>query len=234
MVLVAHPARAVAEALAARLAPDARVASATTLAEALGMLAACPHRLVLAASSLPADTLNRPVERDAGSTGRLVRALRDAPWAPDVALLGPTDEVRSGAAARAGARGWLTMDGSAVAFRAAVEALLRGELVLDRHTPGALPARRGVLPGGEHGDRDGDTDPALDAARRLARLSRREREVLRHLVAGLAPAAIAQALTVSPATARKHVERVRAKLGVCSAVEAVAVARRAPSAESGF
>lgn len=226
-LLVAHPSRAVAEALAARLVSPADrsvpgAGTATTAAEALALLAARPHRLALAATSLPAHAASHPVERDAASVGRLVRLLRDARWAPDVALFGPADERCRAAAARAGARGWLAVEGTAAAFAAAVAALLRGEVVLG-------PATAAVVAAGVDAGAD---DPALDAARRVALLTDREREVLRHLTTGLPPAAIARLLIVSPATVRTHVERVRRKLGARSAIEAVAVARRATPGES--
>ena len=60
------------------------------------------------------------------------------------------------------------------------------------------------------------------ALRRAARLSRREREVLALLAEGGDNGSIAQALVISPETARTHIQNVLAKLGVHSRLEAAA------------
>jgi PAS domain S-box-containing protein len=57
-------------------------------------------------------------------------------------------------------------------------------------------------------------------------LTRREREVLRLLVRGLATAEIAGALSVSPITARNHVTNLMEKLGASTRLQAVAIASR--------
>lgn len=62
---------------------------------------------------------------------------------------------------------------------------------------------------------------------RLSGLTAREREVLACMVAGMNRNAIGEALFVSPNTVRTHTQRVLAKLGVHSSLEAVAVALRA-------
>ena len=59
----------------------------------------------------------------------------------------------------------------------------------------------------------------------IGRLSSREREVLDLLAQGLGTRAIAESLVVSPVTARNHVQRVLAKLGVHTRLEAVAAMR---------
>lgn len=58
----------------------------------------------------------------------------------------------------------------------------------------------------------------------LSRLSPRETEVLRLLAAGGDHREIAEALTISPSTAKTHISRVLSKLDVRSRVEAVALA----------
>ena len=60
---------------------------------------------------------------------------------------------------------------------------------------------------------------------RLTRLTGREIQVLRCLAAGLGRVEIAERLYVSPHTARTHIQRVLSKLGVHSALAAMAVAR---------
>jgi DNA-binding NarL/FixJ family response regulator len=59
-----------------------------------------------------------------------------------------------------------------------------------------------------------------------ALLTRRELEVVRLLAAGQGTKAMADALHVSPATVRNHVQNISAKLGVHSRLEAVAWATR--------
>lgn len=67
-------------------------------------------------------------------------------------------------------------------------------------------------------EKSGPPDPAIDA------LTRRERQVLRLLAHGLGTDALAGALSISPATARNHIQRILEKLGVHSRLEAVAYA----------
>lgn len=57
-------------------------------------------------------------------------------------------------------------------------------------------------------------------------LTRREREVLSHLVLGRSTAVLAKALGVSVTTARSHIQSVLTKLGVHSQLEAVTAAVR--------
>jgi DNA-binding NarL/FixJ family response regulator len=59
----------------------------------------------------------------------------------------------------------------------------------------------------------------------LARLTRRETEVLALLGRGARAAQIARQLGVSPATVRNHVQSILKKLGVHSQLEAVLLAR---------
>jgi DNA-binding CsgD family transcriptional regulator/tetratricopeptide (TPR) repeat protein len=59
---------------------------------------------------------------------------------------------------------------------------------------------------------------------RLARLTEREHEVLRHVIRGESNDEIAETLFISPKTASVHVSRILAKLGVNSRAKATAVA----------
>lgn len=72
--------------------------------------------------------------------------------------------------------------------------------------------------------RAGDGPPAG-----LARLTEREREVLRLLAEGLDTRQIAERLTLSRATVRNHVQHILSKLKVHSRLEAVALSLRHPS-----
>ncbi|MGQ0669963.1 MAG: response regulator [Actinomycetota bacterium] len=60
----------------------------------------------------------------------------------------------------------------------------------------------------------------------LARLTRRETEILRRLASGESTAAIAETLGISPLTVQSHVKSILAKLGVHSKIEAVTMAWR--------
>jgi two-component system nitrate/nitrite response regulator NarL len=57
-------------------------------------------------------------------------------------------------------------------------------------------------------------------------LTRREREVLRLLASGASTQTVAARLFISPATARTHIHRILAKLGIHSRLEAVTFALR--------
>jgi DNA-binding NarL/FixJ family response regulator len=63
---------------------------------------------------------------------------------------------------------------------------------------------------------------ALTRASARARLTSREREVLDLVAAGSTNAAIAEALSVSPGTVKKHLDNIYAKLGVDSRTGAAA------------
>jgi DNA-binding NarL/FixJ family response regulator len=65
-----------------------------------------------------------------------------------------------------------------------------------------------------------------EALRLTAQLTPREREVLAILAEGGSNDAIAQALVISPQTARTHIQNVLTKLGVHSRLEAAAFVRR--------
>jgi DNA-binding CsgD family transcriptional regulator len=64
------------------------------------------------------------------------------------------------------------------------------------------------------------------AAGEVDPLTRREVEVLNWLALGLMDREIAENLSISERTVQKHVENIRAKLGVRSRAAAVAEARR--------
>jgi DNA-binding NarL/FixJ family response regulator len=67
-----------------------------------------------------------------------------------------------------------------------------------------------------------------ELARRMARLSPREREVLELLTEGMRAAAIAEYFVVSMPTVRTHIRSILAKLQVGSQLEAVALFRQQP------
>ncbi|WP_285588792.1 LuxR C-terminal-related transcriptional regulator [Actinomycetospora sp. NBRC 106378] len=72
-----------------------------------------------------------------------------------------------------------------------------------------------------------------ELSRRLARLSRREREVLELLAEGRRAAAVAERLVVSMPTVRTQIRSILTKLEVSSQLEAVALFRQQPDTGRG-
>jgi DNA-binding NarL/FixJ family response regulator len=124
------------------------------------------------------------------------------PAVPVLVVSGETtaDAIR-GAFAH-GARGFVPKNSSGPAFRAAVEAILRGE----RYVPPQVLA--GDLPAPPR-PRD-----AQDGAVAAERLTTRQGDVLRLLARGLTNKEIAHELDMSPATVRVHVTAILKVLGV--------------------
>lgn len=114
-------------------------------------------------------------------------------------------------AIEAGASGYLTKESPLSELIDATRATYRGETLIPRRMLGSL-LRRLIL-------RRREQDEAL---RRTSRLTRREREVLALLAEGADNDAIAQALVISPQTARTHIQNVLSKLEVHSRLEAAA------------
>ena len=102
----------------------------------------------------------------------------------------------------------------------ATRAIHQGETLVPSRMLGPLLARL------IHRRRERD-----EAAKRIGRLTRREREVLGLLSQGISNEGIAQALVISPETARTHIQNVLGKLGVHSRLEAAAFARQNQTAE---
>jgi len=124
-------------------------------------------------------------------------------------------------ALEAGASGYLTKACPLSELIEATRAIHQGETLVPAPMLGPLLAR--LIHRRSHQD---------EAAKRLARLTRREREVLGLLSEGISNEGIAQALVISPETARTHIQNVLGKLGVHSRLEAAAVARQNGVSES--
>jgi two-component system NarL family response regulator len=131
---------------------------------------------------------------------------------PDCKVLVLTDEEDQGALTRAleaGANGYLTKESPIGELIDAVRAVHRGETLVPTRMLGRL--FDGLI---RHRK---DQDAAI---RLMSRLTRREREVLILLAEGAGNEAIAEALIISPETARTHIQNVLSKLGVHSRLEA--------------
>jgi DNA-binding NarL/FixJ family response regulator len=113
--------------------------------------------------------------------------------------------------ARLGVRGYLTMQSQVSDFVGAVDALLHGAIAMP-------PELMGLVWDDLIRWSDDESEDT-----RLARLSNREREVLRLLAEGGNKRSIATQLYISPDTVRSHLQHVFAKLGVRSKLEAVSL-----------
>lgn len=120
------------------------------------------------------------------------------------------------AALSAGATGYVLKDASREELRDAVTRVLAGQIAVPVH----LMTRAMVQPARAHQPN-------------LGRLTGREREVLDLVASGLTNKGIGRALGISPATAKAHVERIIAKLGVADRTQAAVLAAKLGAAEGG-
>ena len=111
--------------------------------------------------------------------------------------------------------GYLTHGYSAPSLTHAVHALNRGEVVFPRHMLRRLLDRLVR----DHEERE-------VAIRKVSLLSERERGVLGLLCEGANNDSIADALVISPQTARTHIQNILVKMDLHSRLEAVAYVRR--------
>jgi two-component system, NarL family, nitrate/nitrite response regulator NarL len=135
----------------------------------------------------------------------------DVPSCRVLVLSEAEDEEALLQALEAGATGFLTKSSPIHELLEATRRVREGETVVPPRMLGALLGRLIA--------RRRERDQAL---RLMARLTPREREVLALLARGADNAGIAQALVISPETARTHVQNVLNKLGVHSRLEAAA------------
>lgn len=145
--------------------------------------------------------------------GRPTSVLAEhAPGCRIIVLTDAEDEDVLLQAVEAGAAGFLTKSAPLSVLVDAIRSVVRGDTVIPPHLLGGLLHRL-------------VNQRALqDQARRhLQRLTRRERQVLALVAQGANSEAIAEELTISPQTARTHIQNVLSKLGVHSRLEAAAL-----------
>jgi len=147
----------------------------------------------------------------------ILAALRDDAERPVVGILTTfaADESIT-RALRDGASGFLVKDTDPAHLAAMVRSLVAGGVVLSPEVSRALVE-------GYAGR------PDLDASRRVALLTDRERDVLGYLPTGDSNAEIGRRLHLSSATVKDHVSSILNKLSVSSRVEAALIAQRAGS-----
>jgi DNA-binding NarL/FixJ family response regulator len=155
------------------------------------------------------------VDRDVIPGLAVVAHLARENPASAVLVLGEISGPATAQALRRGARGVLTYAASPQDVLDSVEAAAAGHTTVE---PVALAGLIGR----------GTADPAPPASE-CERLSTRESDILRRLVAGTSTCEIAAELGISVQTVRKHTQNILHKLGAHSKLEAAAMAVR-----SGF
>jgi DNA-binding NarL/FixJ family response regulator len=150
------------------------------------------------------------------------RALaQDHPGVPVVVLTTYTDDERVFAALQAGAVGFLTKDAGAAEIEVALRAAARGQMHLDPDVQRRLveQLRSGAafaVP----------SRPAAPAATPPDGLTAREAEVVQLIALGRSNNEIAQALYVSQATVKTHINHIFAKTGLRDRAQLVRYAYR--------
>ena len=145
-------------------------------------------------------------EMDGSQATRLIRQL--CPQVKVIALTSFQEQDMVEQTLQAGAIGYLLKNVSAEELAGAIRSAHAGHPTLSQEAAEALVQATRQRP-----ELGGD-------------LSEREREVLELLVEGLSNGAIAERLTISPATVRFHVSSILSKLGVSNRAEAVSLAWR--------
>lgn len=139
--------------------------------------------------------------------------LRHDPSIPVIVLTVVSDEEQVQAALKAGACGFVAKETPFGSVLSAVRAAAEGAAWL---SPRAAEVVLGRL----------RREPDAPGSERAAALSARELEVLRLIAGGIGNAQIAEALGISPRTAKNHVASILAKLGLPSRVQAAVYAVR--------
>jgi DNA-binding NarL/FixJ family response regulator len=205
-VLVIDRQRTFADAVAVWLGTVADVASATAVhsaQSAQSMVARGHVDIVLVDGDLP-DNVTQPLCAEA--------TCRDHP--PRVIMLSASAEAgRILAAIRAGAVAWVRKDESGEHLLHVIGRVARGETWIPPSELGHV--FRLLL---DELDKVREEDP-------LTALTRRERDVLLQVAQGADRKEVAERLHLSVNTVRTHMQSLMAKLGVHSALEAVAVTR---------
>ncbi len=155
------------------------------------------------------------VEAAADAQEELLSALEDAEVAQEYAVIVLSEQPKTAwlcKALRAGVRAVLSRDVAPEQLRAAVEAAAAGLVVIH---PSELDTVLSATVG-----------PSAPLDELLEPLTRREREVLQMLAAGLANKEIAARLSISDHTVKFHVASILGKLGASTRTEAVSAGIR--------
>jgi DNA-binding NarL/FixJ family response regulator len=207
-LLIADQERTLAEALAARLEKedDIKVMGAVHVKmPASRLIAAKSVDVIVLDGDLPGGAANRICAEVSGQ----------ADSAQVIALSASSEPERIVNAIRAGIAAWVRKDQSVQHLLCVIRGVVRGETWLPPSELGDVV--RLLLR---------EQDRHRENERLLAALTPRERAVLTCLAEGAGHrSAVAEQLHLSVNTVRTHVQNIMAKLGVHSALEAVALAR---------
>jgi DNA-binding NarL/FixJ family response regulator len=140
-----------------------------------------------------------------------------------VVMTGATDVRQVIDAVQIGISGWVPKEEPIEYLLKVVRGALRDETWIPP------PLLTGVIAALKTARRDG-----TERDRLLAKLTRREKEILSMLVMGMRPEEIASQLCLSRNTVRTHIQRLMVKLNVHSAVQAAAVARQIAAQERSW
>jgi DNA-binding NarL/FixJ family response regulator len=169
--------------------------------EVVGEASTGPEALALAASHHP-DVAVLDISMPGQSGLQVAAELRTRSPETRVLILSMHDNTEYVMESlRAGAHGYLLKDSAAMELRGAIRAVQRGESFFSPAIAGRLSA---VVRG----------DPAESAARSLAQLTARERQVLVGVAQGHTNREIALQLGISHRTVESHRENLMKKLGV--------------------
>jgi DNA-binding NarL/FixJ family response regulator len=155
------------------------------------------------------------VEAAAGAQEELLNALEDAELAQEYPVIVLSEQPKTAwlsKALRAGVRAVLPRDVAPEQLRAALEAASAGLVIIH---PSELDTVFSATVG-----------PSAPLDELLEPLTRREREVLQMLAAGLANKEIAARLAISDHTVKFHVASILGKLGASTRTEAVSAGIR--------
>jgi DNA-binding NarL/FixJ family response regulator len=196
-----HPLFCDALALTLRgIAGVAEVDSATSLGAALDRLGdGAPPDVILLDLDLP----------DVDGLDGLIRLRATAPEVPVLVVSSMAEPRLIGAALAAGAEGYVPKHSGRDTFRAALDALGRGE----RWLPDGIGAET--------------ADDTADAVARLGQLTRQQAKILDLLCQGRLNKQIAWELSIAETTVKAHVTAIMRKLGVQSRTQAVLIAQQA-------
>jgi DNA-binding NarL/FixJ family response regulator len=154
---------------------------------------------------------------------RLGHELSQAPEAPSVIFLShSTDPEHIVRAIEAGAVGWVRKDESLDRLICVIRGVARGETWLPPDQTGEV--LRLLMRRSDQADSSNEEFLSL--------LTGRERDVLGCLAEGHRRRDVAEHLHLSPNTVRTHLQNLMGKLGVHTALEAVALTRRVPDEDS--
>ena len=175
-------------------------AEAATVEEAVSLTSWAEADVVLLDSGLTGDAIDS------------IRAISAVPGTRVIVLTGREQADSAFAVLRAGASGFLLMDCEPDELVGAVHAVAGGEAALSPSVTRRLIARFAAQP---------DLRDAQDG---LEELTPREREVMALAARGLNNEEIGESLTVSPATAKTHINRAMMKLRARDRAQLVAFA----------